>query len=453
MTYFRNHDELLSHGNATLRADALDILDAGLAAADPGRKTRELVSLEGDVLRIAGREFDLRKAGGIYVLGAGKATFPIADALDGILGDRITDGLVICKEGQEGELKHCRMFLASHPIPGEAGLAAARRVLDLARGTAPGDIVLACITGGSSALMPLPVPEISLEDKKIASELLLTCGANIVEINAVRKHLSRIKGGLLALALHPGTVLVNLTVSDVIGDPYDYITDPTVPDTSSFADARRTLDKYSLWDKMPPPVAAYLKTAPAGRETPKALSGRTVINHMLVKGDDACGGAAAKARELGYAPMILSSMLEGESRETGRTFVCIGAEIVRSSRPLARPCAVIGGGETTVRLPDGKAGRGGPNQEFVLGAALAMDAMTGMVVAGLDTDGTDGPTHYAGGIADESTLRRANALGINIFSSLESHDASPVLVALGDALNTGNTGTNVNDLKLMLVGG
>ncbi|MDR2055750.1 MAG: glycerate-2-kinase family protein, partial [Desulfovibrio sp.] len=236
MTYFKNHNELLAHGNTALRADSLDILNAGLASADPGRKARELISLEGDVLRIAGRKFDLRKAGNIYVLGAGKASFPIAEALDDILGDRIADGVVICKEGQKGKLERSRLFLAGHPIPDEAGLAAAHCALKLARGTGPGDIVLACVTGGSSALMPLPVPEISLEDKKIVNILLLACGANIIEINAVRKHLSLVKGGLLAMALHPRTVLVNLTVSDVIGDPYDYITDPTVPDTSSFAD-------------------------------------------------------------------------------------------------------------------------------------------------------------------------------------------------------------------------
>ena len=242
VNYFKNYDRLVAHGNSLLRKDALDILNAGLLRADPGKATRDLVRVDGQTLFIGDASYRLDRFRHIYVFGAGKATFPIAAALDDILGDRIAEGIVTCKDGQEGRLAHIGMRLASHPIPNECGMRAAEEILALARKTGPDDLVFACITGGSSALMPLPVPEIALDDKKEANRVLLTCGANIIEINAVRKHLSRIKGGRLAQAVHPGALLVNLTVSDVIGDPLDYITDPTVPDTSSFCDAKHTMD-------------------------------------------------------------------------------------------------------------------------------------------------------------------------------------------------------------------
>ncbi len=450
VNYIKNYDKLISHGNTALRKEALDILNAGLLCADPETATHDLVRTEAnETLWIGDQSYDLKAFEKIYVIGAGKATFPIARALDDILGSSITKGVIVCKEGQEGTLKHIDMRLASHPIPNEVGMAAAAEILDLAGTIGPDDMVFACITGGSSALLPLPVPGISLEDKKIANRLLLTCGANILEINSVRKHLSLIKGGKLARAISPGAFLVNLTVSDVIGDPLDYITDPTVPDTSTFEDARKTLDKYDLWGQMPPSVTEYLRAAPEEQETPKTLKNR-MGNHIIVKGDSACEGAARRAQELGFNTMLLSTMFEGESRELGRTFGFIAKEIFMNSRPQHAPCAVIGGGETTVTISN-NAGTGGPNQEFALGAALEISDDGSIVIAGLDTDGTDGPTLYAGGIADQCSMVRAKEAGVDIFSSLKCHDVTPALLRLEDAIITGNTGTNVNDLKVMLI--
>lgn len=435
-----------------MRTEALDVLNAGLDRADPERATYNLVRLEGDTIFIGGKSYPLKSFKNIYVFGAGKATFSIAKALDNILGDRITEGIVICKDGQEGSLVNIRLCLASHPIPDERGMRAAEEILALARKTGPGDLVFACFTGGSSALMPLPVPEITLEDKKQANEILLTCGANIVEINAVRKHLSRIKGGKLAQAVHPKAFLVNITVSDVIGDPLDYITDPTVPDTSSFKDAQKTMDKYGLWDKMPPSISAYLKNPPLDRETPKSLDTHRIESYIVVKGDAACLGAEQRAKELGYEAIILSTMFEGESRELGRTFGFIGKEVFWNSRPFKTPCAFIGGGETIVTIQNScKRGLGGPNQEFALGAAIEIKDLKNVVVAGLDTDGTDGPTPYAGGICDETSVHRGTELGVDLFIALQNHDASHALLTIGDILETGNTGTNVNDLKIMLI--
>jgi len=450
MSYIKNKNTLLSHGNIGLRRAALDIVDYALAKADPYFAVMKLVSLEGDILHVGGIRIDLKKTGRIFLLGTGKATFPITRALEEILGDRIDDGVIICKRGQEGALSHARLYFSSHPIPDEAGYEAAREALALAQRTQPGDLVFACITGGSSALMPYPVDGITLEEKKMVNRLLLTCGANIIEINAVRKHLSRIKGGWLAKAVHPQAHLINLTVSDVIGDPLDYITCPTVPDTSSFDDARRTLTKYELWDKVPASVSRYLKEGGPSRETPKDLSDHHIDNFIIVPGTAACDGAAERARELNFETMILSTMFEGESRELGGTFAAIAKEILMSGRPLKPPCALIGGGETTVKITS-EAGQGGPNQEFALGASLWIDQIGDVVIVGQDSDGTDGPTDIAGGIVDNWTVSRAWSLGIDIYEALSRHDVTPVLLKLEDAILTGATGTNVNDIKLMLV--
>ncbi len=452
MTYIKNADQLLSHGNIEARKTALEIIEYALAKADPYRATKDLVSVQGNELIVGKLRFNLKKHNRIFLLGAGKATYPIARALEELLGDRIADGVIVCKYGQQGKLSHARLHLASHPIPDESGLEASQKTLDLAKQTQPGDIVFGCVTGGSSALLPLPVQGVTLDDKKAVNQLLLTCGANIIEINAVRKHLSRIKGGRLAQAIHPETYLINLTVSDVIGDPLDYITDPTVPDTSTFDDARSTLTKYDLWAKLPKSVSEFLKSAGPDQETPKEsdLAGHNRHDYILIKGDVACESAAQKAKDLGFNTMILSSMFEGESKELGRTFAAIAAEISLNNRPLTPPCVVIGGGETTVKI-DGKAGEGGPNQEFAVSASLFMGNMRNMLIVGLDSDGTDGPTNFAGAIVDEGFVSRARQTGIDLFDSLKRHDVTPALRKLGDVIQTGATGTNVNDLKFVMI--
>jgi glycerate-2-kinase len=448
----KNRRQLLSHGNIELRKAALEIIEHALSKADPYSAVYNLLYIENDTLSVGELHFDLTADRRIFVLGGGKASYPIAHALEEMLGDRITDGVVICKYGQEGKLSRARLYHASHPIPDEAGFEASREALSLAHDTAPGDIVLGCITGGSSALMPFPVPGVSLKEKQEVNKLLLTCGANIYEINAVRKHLSQIKGGRLAQAVHPKAYLVNLTVSDVTGDELDYITDPTVPDTSYFEDARTTLTKYHLWEKVPASVSQFLKNAGPEQETPKIVdfANQNLHSFILVKSASACEAAADKAAELGFNVMILSTVLEGESKELGRTFASIAREIVFKKRPLDLPCAVIGGGETTVKVSE-DAGIGGPNQEFSLGAAAGIDRIGSVVVVGLDTDGTDGPTDIAGGVVDDQTATRANATRIDLNACLGRHDVTPALKKLEDIIETGATGTNVNDLKFMLI--
>jgi len=447
--YIKNADRLLSHGNRRLRELVLQMINAALEAANPYHSAKKLIHLSGDQLCVGSSTYDLTNQGKIYVVGAGKASFPIALALEEILGDRITEGLIVVKDGQEGSLRRIRVLQASHPIPDLRGLNASRRMMQLASKIKEGDIVFACITGGSSALLPMPVSPITLQEKKRVNRLLLSCGASIFEINAVRKHLSKIKGGRLGLALFPGE-LINLTVSDVIGDALDYITDPTVPDTSSFDDALRTLYKYSLIDKIPPSVRNHIEHALPSQETPKSYGTRCYQNFILADNNSACKAVRSLANSLGFKATILSTMFDGESREVGHTFAAIAKEIIKSNRPFERPCVLIGGGETVVTL-NKNFGKGGPNSEFTVSSILKMDEENNFLVAGFDTDGTDGPTDIGGAIGDDSSLQRAKEKGLDLHKSLMNHDVIVPLNCMDDIILTGSTGTNVNDLKLLIL--
>jgi glycerate-2-kinase len=448
--YVRNRDQLLSHGDRRLRRMALRIIEKALEAANPYHAAKELVHLDGKSLRVGPHTFDLSKKGSIYVLGAGKATFPIAQALEEVLGDRITRGVIALKKGQTERLNRIRVIEASHPIPNGNGLRGAKEIMRLAKRAREDDIVFACITGGSSALLPMPVDSLTFTEKKRVNRLLLSSGASIFEINAVRKHLSKIKGGRLALAVFPAE-LINLTVSDVVGDPLDYITGPTVPDTSTFEDAQRTLRKYDLLRKVPPSVRAYIEAADPRNESPKDFEGMPYHTFVLTNSNSACNAAAIAAESLGLKPMILSTMFDGESCELGRNFAAIAREIRSSQGPLKAPCVLIGGGETTVALR-GNFGKGGPNQEFVVSTILNMGGQEKFIVVGLDTDGTDGPTDVAGAMADSTTVAAASASGIDLHRSLKAHEVLQDLISLDETIITGHTGTNVNDLKFLILG-
>ena len=448
-----NRAELLATGNAVLRRHALDIAEAGIAAASPALAARRAIALDGDRLRLGSRNYDLAGTGRVFVVGAGKATFPIAEVVDAVLGRRIHKGLVVCKRGQAGHLGHIEMIVADHPVPTAASREAASRTVALLEEVRAGDLVIACFTGGSSSLFVAPAPGISLDDKAEANRVLLTCGANIVEINAVRKHISTVKGGRLVRGLPAGVRLVNLTVSDVIGERLDCITCPSVHDTSTFEDARATLHKYGLWDRLPRSVTGHLRAGPASGRSATAddLAHIDRDDLLLVTTDAACVGAAEAARRAGFTPLILSTLFEGESGALGRTFGAIAREVLARGRPLPMPCALIGGGETTVTIT-GAAGLGGPNQEFAAAAALEIQGCDDVVALGLDTDGTDGPTPHAGGLVDGSTVATAVGRGLDLHAALRDHDVAPALERSGHVIRTGNTGTNVNDLKLVLVG-
>ena len=453
MSIIANRTELLEHGNRR-RADALEIAEYALACVDPYRVAKAIVTFQDDVLTVQDQRYTLDHSRRLFVLGAGKASYPIARALDEIVGPRIHQGIVVCKQGHQGSLGHIRVLSAAHPIPDENSLAAACAGKSLISEVGANDIVVTCFTGGSSALFVDPVQSVSLADKAEANRILLTCGADIREINSVRKAISTVKGGRLIQPLPPGATVISLTVSDVTGDPLEFITDLTVPNTSTVDDARRTLNKYDLWNRMPVSISQYLQDSDA-----KECAGESDLGHihrqdvMLIAGDVACTAAAEHARALGYRPLILTSQFEGESKEFAKALASIAKEIHGFSRPLAAPCALICGGESTVSInPQETRGQGGPNQVFALALADNLTDTLNYVGLGLDTDGTDGPTDAAGGIVDDTTSQLARERGVDINRSIRQHNAYDALARLGGLIVTGNTDTNVNDLKLLLIG-
>lgn len=449
--HVRNRDSLLSHGNKELKKAVLDIIDAGLKVCDSYSQVKKLVRLNGDKLSVGERVYDLKKHRRIYVLGAGKATFPMAKALDDILGDGITDGVVICKHGQEGELSHSRLYFASHPIPDQYGIDATQQMMAIARQTQKDDLIFSISSGGSTSLMPYPVEGITLEDKQQTFRVLLHSGADIFEMNAVRNHLTRSKSGWLAKTIHPEAHIFNLGISDAVGLGEE-IVEPCIVIPCTFNDARATLTKYKLWDSVPKSVADYIRNGSEANENPQDLSDHIIYNYVLVNEDIACQGALEKAKELGFNAVILSTMMECDAWEMGVMYANIAREIYMNDRPIKKPAVFISGGENVmkIRIPD--PGLGGPSQQFTLSAATLLAKIPGAVVAGIDTDGTDGPTDMAGGIADFTTIKKAAELGIDIFEYLDNFDATTALKALGAVIYTGATGTNVNDLRVVAVG-
>jgi len=425
-----------------LRRHALSIFRAAVAAADPRRTVRE-------TLRPAG----LSRFRRIFAVGAGKASAAMAQAAEQALGRRITGGWINTKDGHGAPLARITVHEASHPVPDARGVEGARRIAEIAAQAGEGDLLLCLISGGGSALLPLPMPPVTLEDKQETTRLLLACGATIHEINAVRKHLSAIKGGRLARLAWPAHVL-SLLLSDVIGDPLDVIASgPTAPDTSTFASAWAVVEKYGLAGKIPAAARELLQQGLAGKveETPKPDDPcfRRVTNRIVGSNRLAVDAAARKARELGYRPLVLSTTIEGETRDIAAMHAAIAREIVAAGRPARPPVCVISGGETTVTLRGG--GLGGRNQEFALAAAIALEGVPGVLVFSAGTDGTDGPTPAAGAMADGATVSRAAALGLDARRMLAANDSYHFFEPLGDLVVTGPTGTNVMDVRLMLV--
>ena len=437
---------------ALRRAHARAIFDAGIAAADPGRCVHQALAVTGDVLRCGPLRFPLDTISSLRLVGAGKATAAMAAAAEAILGDRIEYGAINTKYGHALPLARVETFEAGHPVPDEAGVAGTRRQLELLTDLAPDALVLGLFSGGGSALLPAPAEGLTLAEKQETTRLLLACGATIDEINALRKHLSAIKGGLLARAAAPARV-VALMLSDVIGDPLDTIASgPTHPDTTTFDDCLAIVDRYDLRDQLPSPVRQHLEAGARGEqpETPKPGDPCFARAESLVIGNSrlAIGAAAHKASVLGYKVLVLTSRLQGEARQAAAALVSIAQETAETNRPIARPACLIAGGETTVTLRNN--GKGGRNQELALAAALQLEGWPATLLSG-GTDGTDGPTDAAGALADGQTLSRARAQGLDARAFLDRHDSYPFFAALDDLVITGPTGTNVMDLQIVLI--
>jgi glycerate 2-kinase len=422
-----------------LRRHAMAIFKAALAAAGP---------VDGVVRELTGRDFS--RFHDIYVIGAGKAGASMALAAERVLGRRIRAGLVNVKDGHLAKLRRIELNQCGHPVPDERGVAGAGRIVEIARAAGKDDLVVCLISGGASALLPLPAAGISLEEKQATTRLLLASGANIHEINAVRKHISRIKGGQLARLAAPATVTA-LLLSDVIGDDLDVIgSGPTAPDASTFHGALAILDRYGIRGKAPASVRERIEQGVRGEipETPKPADPifKRVRNTVVGGNRLALDAAARRARDLGFHTLVLSSEIEGETREIARMHAAIAREVARTGQPVKPPACIITGGETTVTLRG--PGLGGRNQEFVLAAALDIAGLERVVVLSAGTDGSDGPTDAAGALADGKTLRR----NPDARRYLAANDSYSYFESLGDLVITGPTNTNVMDVHLLLVG-
>jgi glycerate 2-kinase len=447
-----NRARLVDHGERELRATALDLAEAALAALSPAAGLRRSVALDGDNLAAGNGSYDLSAVGRLVVLGAGKASAEAALALEQMLGPRLAGGVVVVPRSGRVATRRITLIEADHPIPSKASADGARALLAQAAGLTERDLAICVFTGGSSALASVPPAGISVADKIKLHRLLVSSGMAVVEINTVRKHVSAIKGGRLARAIAPARIL-NLTVSDVVGDPLDCITDPTVQDTSTVADALSTLAEWELLDRVPGPVRDYLMNCVDAQSPDLRAAG--IESVLIVRGEDGGEAALRAARSRGLSGVRLGGFVEGEAATVGRLLATLARETRAGGSPWARGTVIVAcGGEYTVSLGSDAGqlfGRGGPSQEAAIGAALALDGAHGIAAMFADTDGSDGGTPVAGGLVDWSTTERARLSGVSLRKALVAHEATTALEACGDAIVTGLTRTNVNDLVLIVV--
>lgn len=456
MIAIRNKEQLVANGetdsNRKARTLALKSLEAALNAADPKQIIKSKLRLKGSTLAVDKHSLDLRKFKHVYVVGGGKASGSMAEALEQVLGNRITKGLVNVPRGDRNKTNTILLHEASHPIPDETGVEGTRRMVEMVEQAEKDDLVICLISGGGSSLMPLPRGDITISDKKQITNALLRCGATINEINTVRKHISDFKGGWLAKKAYPATIL-NLILSDVVGDPLDFIASgPTVPDSTTFSDAIDILEKHALWSRAPETIRKMLFDGLNGKipETPKAgdeafkKAFNVVIGNSRLASLAACNSLKAE----GLNAILLTATMEGEARHVGVLLAAIGHETTVSGNPVSRPVGIVAGGETTVTVT-GK-GLGSRNQEIALAAALKLKDLRGLAIASMSTDGIDGPTDAAGAVADGETVARAVKQGLKPEEFLVDNDSYHFFEKLGDLIFTGPTGTNVNDISVVV---
>jgi len=467
-------DQSVLTPDPAIRSPILAVLDAALDAVDPFAAVQNLLQRQDETLTVADPStrapaltYDLSRYRRIFVVAAGKAAAPMSNAVESLLHDRISSGLAVTKydhaqpaDPSSATPSRIRIVEAGHPIPDESGALAGKEMLALVEQADKDDLVIALLSGGGSALLVAPAgattdntghthPALTLSDLQAMTDALLACGATINEMNCHRKHTSAVKGGQLARSAAPATLLT-LALSDVIGSPLDVIASgPTVPDVSTWADAWAIVEKYSLTTALPAAIRNRLQAGLAGHipDTPKPGDPVFASSNTLVVADNrtAANAALAKATELGYNTMLLSTYVEGEAAEVAKVLVGLGREVQDSGLPAPAPACLILGGETTVSLGDNP-GQGGRNQELALAAALTLQNLPGLTIVSLATDGTDGPTDSAGGIADSGTVARGDVAGLSAADHLRRHDAYPYLRSAADLLLTGPTQTNVNDL-------
>lgn len=443
------------------RAELIDIYQSALKAADPYHAVMEHLVLTNDILSAPGIEYDLKGFRRIIVIGAGKGASPMARAVEDILGNRIEQGIIVVKYGHTGPLRKIIQREAAHPLPDEAGLHATAEITELLKKAGEETLVICLLSGGASSLFVAPADGITLNDKRATTDLLLSAGADIQELNSVRKHLSAVKGGRLAETAYPATIM-SVILSDVIGDRLDVISSgPTVPDSTGFRDALNVIHRYSLERKIPNGVFSLLHLGVAGviLDTPKegAVFFQKTSNIIVGNIRQSMEAARVRARELGFEPRLLTSELQGEAKDAARSLVSEANKIRSAMRPGDDPRCLLSGGETTVTVR-GK-GAGGRNQELALAFALEIEGRDGVSLLSAGTDGTDGPTDAAGAVVDGTTAAKARQRGMDPGEYLANNDSYTFFRKLDELtgekaqLMTGPTGTNVMDLQITLVEG
>jgi glycerate-2-kinase len=448
----KNRNQIISNGKSEkarfARSLILDCYQEVLSQVDPAKLIKSKLTYTGSTLHIGDLSFDLDKYKNIYVVGGGKASGDMAVAVEQILGERITKGIINVPKGCKAKTKHVALNQASHPVPDQAGVEGTMKMLEIAQQAGKDDLLICLLSGGGSSLMPLPREGLTLNEKQELTQTLLKSGAKISEINAVRKHLSAFKGGNLAKEAAPATVL-SLIISDVVGDVLgDIASGPTAPDKSTFQDAKETLEKYNIWDEAPSSVRDIILQGIDGlipeTQKPNNAIFKNVHNVIIASNPTACTAAKKFFESKSFKTCLLTCSLEGEARQVAAEL----ASIIRNEAGSKQLIAVIAGGETTVTVT-GK-GVGGRNQELSLAMALQLRGFRGFVFASLSTDGVDGPTDAAGAVIDECTLERAELAGLNPKRYLLENDSYRFFSGLEDLVFTGLTGTNVNDVAVAL---
>ena len=462
MKKIKNYDVLTSHGDVESRKIVLDITDNTLQRLDAYNRINSIMSLEGDILHIGTKTWDLSKKKHVYLLGAGKACNHMAMAVDEVLGDKLTKGIAIVKVSEETDrFQNTDVYIGGHPLPNQAGYEACLKILELVDQAGPDDLFIVVISGGSSALMSCPIKGISLEDEIKTTDVMLKTGAGIYEINAIRRHISAMNGGMLAKRIQSvGAELIGFGISDAVGNPatgdisvpYEkYASTPMGPDKTTLADARRVIRDYNVADRLPKTVVDYLMNVGPEGETPKACPDNTYF--LLNTLPDSCIYAKEIAEEMGIPAIILTSFLEGESKDAGSFFASIAREVQAYGNPIKPPCVILSSGETTTQILDNGliTGHGGPGQELTLSFSILAAKTKGACMLSIDSEGTDGTTPVAGGICDSTSYRRALEKGVDVFSSLRGHACYEALEEMGDAVFTGNTGTNLCDFNVLYI--
>jgi glycerate 2-kinase len=438
-----------------LRSDLLSIAESAIASVSPYDAILGHLSLHNYTLSIDKERVYLENYKRIFILGAGKASLGMAAGLEKILGDKISGGLITAIDGQQSALKRVKTITSAHPIPDQGSLMAASKTLEIAASLGAHDLAICLLSGGASAMWAKPAGNLTREDKIRVNRALINSGANIAEINTVRKHISAIKGGNLAKAAYPATTIA-LVISDVFDNDLGTIASgPTAPDPTTFRDAVSIIEKYGLRDKIPDSVMGYLKSGSRNEipETPKPgdkIFDR-VTNFIIAENRRALEAASITARQLGYNTYVIPATVVGEARDAGRDLAKFMLRSLEAGKIISPPAVIISGGETTVTVR-GK-GKGGRNQELALSAGLEIDGRNNMVFASIGTDGIDGPTDAAGAMVDGGTINRGNAAGMQASQYLSTNNSYAFFEKLGDLIKTGPTGTNVMDMQLAVIGG